>query len=290
MLIKSVLGLSRITLLLCLVGALALIGSAPVRADLDWQAAGTPIGIASGNTSTVKPDRISFYNVPVDTKLESHLDYADGRSEEIEYPAALCAPGTVITHSLNLYTATFVADGCEATVFQQLNLRWLGACRFEFEHDPDARIVARGPYGETVIAAGHYPAGELELNNLPADTTDLSATMTYIDEQGRTLTGNVAFSFHDPHPGCGLAPTPTSTATSTPTPTATATDTPTPLSTPTSTATATPTATATSTATPTSTSTATPTPTDELEPPMGLDPIGEPSVSTSTVYLPFIVK
>ena len=278
MLIKSVLGLSRITLLLCLVGAIALIGSAPVRADLDWQAAGT---------STVKPDRISFYNVPVDTKLESHLDYADGRSEEIEYPAALCAPGTVITHSLNLYTATFVADGCEATVFQQLNLRWLGACRFEFEHDPDARIVARGPYGETVIAAGHYPAGELELNNLPADTTDLSATMTYIDEQGRTLTGNVAFSFHDPHPGCGLAPTPTATATNTPTPTATATNTPIP-STPTPTATDTPTAT--STETPTSTPTLTSTPTDEPEPPMGLAPTGEPIASTSTVYLPLVVK
>jgi len=73
----------------------------------------------------------------------------------------------VITQTLNLYTATFVADGCEAMVFQQLNLRWLGACRFEFEHDPDARIVARGPYGETVIAVGHYPAGELELNKSP---------------------------------------------------------------------------------------------------------------------------
>ena len=162
MLIKSILGLSRTTLLLCLVGAVALVGAAPVKAHLDWQAAGTPARLANGNTPAVKPDRISFYNVPVDSKLESHLDYADGRSEEIEYPAALCAAGTVITQTLNLYTATFVADGCEATVFQQLNLRWLGACRFEFEHDPDTWIVARGPYGETVIAAGHYPAGEFE--------------------------------------------------------------------------------------------------------------------------------
>jgi hypothetical protein len=185
----------------------------------------------AADAPTVEPDRISFYNVPADHKLESHLDYADGRAEKIKYPAALCAPGMVITHSLNLYEATFVAEGCEETVFQQLNLRWLGGCWFEFEHDPQAHIVARGPYGETVLGDGLYPAGEVEFSTLPASTTSIDATMRYTDTQGRSLTGNVAFSFYEPHPGCGLAPTLTPTNTATPTSTATPTLTATPTTT-----------------------------------------------------------
>ena len=131
---KSGSELKRIVLLLCVMSTFALMGAVPAHPGSDQNAetppvAEAPLGSAVANGDAVTPDRISFYNVPVDTKLESHLDYADGRSEEIEYPAALCAAGTVITRTLNLYTATFVADGCEATVFQQLNLRWLGACR-----------------------------------------------------------------------------------------------------------------------------------------------------------------
>lgn len=265
---KSGLELKRIILLLCVMSPFALMGAVPAHTGSDQNAespsaADAPLGSAAANGDAVKPDRISFYNVPVDSKLESHLDYADGRTETIEYATALCAAGTVITQTLNLYTATFVADGCEATVFQQLNLRWLGACRFEFEHDPDARIVARGPYGETVIADAHYPAGELELNNLPADTTDLAVTMSYVDEQGRGLTGNVAFSFHTPHPGCSSTPiattTPTPTATDIPPEGAAPTDTPTPTSTP--------------------------------ETPLALDPVDEPGVSPlSMTYLPLIVR
>lgn len=208
---KSSSSLHRIILLLCLISTAALVGAIPARSGYDGDAeippaADTRIGIAAANGDPVTPDRISFYNVPTDAKLESHVDYADGRTETIAYAPALCTAGTVFTQTLNLYTVTFVADGCEATVFQQLNLRWLGACRFDFEHDPDARIIARGPYGEAVIAEGHYPAGELELNNIPADTAIISATMIYVDEQGHALTGNVAFSFHDPHPGCSLEP------------------------------------------------------------------------------------
>jgi len=265
---KSGTELNRIVLLLCVMSTVALMGAVPAHTGYDQNAetppvVQAPIGNAVANGDAVTPDRISFYNVPVDSKLESHLDYADGRRETIEYSLALCAAGAVITQTLNLYTATFVADGCEATVFQQLNLRWLGACRFEFEHDPDARIVARGPYGETVIAEDHYPPGELELNNIPADTTQLSVTMTYVDEQGHALTGNVAFSFHDPHPGCSPTPivttTPTPTATEIPPEGAAPTDTPTPTST--------------------------------LEAPLALDPVDEPGISTmSMIYLPLVVK
>lgn len=263
---KSGSELKRIILLLCVMSTVALIGAVPAHTGTDQNAetslvADTPIGITTANGDAVIPDRISFYNVPTDAKLESHVDYADGRTETIAYAPALCTAGTVFTQTLNLYTATFVADGCEATVFQQLNLRWLGACRFEFEHDPDARIIARGPYGEAVIADGHYPAGEIELNNLPADTTHLAATMTYVDEQGHALTGNVAFSFHDPHPGCSLAPTTT--------PTPTATDIPPDGAAP----------------------TATPTATSTLPAPLALDPIDEPGSSTmSLLYLPLVVK
>jgi len=279
------------------------------------RAADAPVGLAAEDVQTGVPDRISFYNVPSDHKLESHLDYADGRAEKIKYPAALCASGTVITQQLNLYTVTFVAEGCEATVFQHLNLRWLGDCRFEFEHDPDAHIVARGPYGEIGIADGHYPAGEFQLTNLPANTTSLSATMSLADAAGHVQTGNVEFAFHEPHPGCGQAPTPTSTDMATPTATieiAMPTNTPTPITTigittPTSTATPTNAAmlTATigittplSTATPTATSTETTiiviptaTPSSAVLPPTGLDPIDEPGVpSMSRVYLPLVVN
>ena len=311
MLGKSKLGLNRIMLLLGLVSAVALVGAVPMRAQLfavaeAIQAADVLASIDAGAAPVVAPDRISFYNVPSDDKLESHVDYADGRTEKIKHPAALCAPGTEITHQLNLYTVTFVAEGCEATVFQHLNLRWLGGCRFEFEHDPDARIVTRGPYGETVIVEGHYPAGELELTNLPANTTSLYASMTHTDEQGDVLTGNVEFTFDESHPGCGQVPPPTPTSTqtvtaTTSTPTLTPTATSTEMATATPTDTQTPTATVApsttpSTATPTATdtsvpptATATPTPTHTPEAPTGLDPTDDPTTSRP-VYLPLVVK
>jgi hypothetical protein len=276
---------------------MGVVGTEPAWSSPAAQAADAP---------TVEPDRISFYNVPADHKLESHLDYADGRAEKIKYPAALCAPGTVITQSLNLYEATFVAEGCEETVFQQLNLRWLGGCWFEFEHDPQARIIARGPYGETVLGDGLYPAGEVEFSTLPATTTRMDATMRYTDAQGRSLTGNVAFSFYEPHPGCGQAPIPTATATNTPTntgtPTATATATPTVTSTATETATptATPSETPTTTLTPvvpqatiipTFTPTATSVQPPQAETPTALDPTDEPSrPGVVEIYFPLVVR
>ncbi len=297
----------KIVLRLCLAGAVALVGAIPVSASRFGaaeaaQAAVVPALIARAAVQTVTPDRISFYNVPVDKKLESHVDYADGRTEKIKYPVAFCAAGTVITQPLNLYTVTFIAEGCEATVYQQLNLRWLGGCLFKFEYDPNARLVARGLYGETVIAEGHYPAGELELPNLPANTTSLSATMSYTDAQGNILTGNVEFAFQEPHPGCSQAPLPTvtPTATSTMMPNITPTVTPAtteivPVATSTTTPNITPTVTPTTTAlSPIDSSpTATPTPTPDVVvlPPTGLDPINEPGVSLPwTVYLPFTAK
>lgn len=222
-----------------------------------------------------EPDRISFYNVPGDSgKLESHIDYADGGDTKIKYPAALCTQGTVITQTLNLYTASFVAEGCEATVFQQLNLRWLGGCEFEFEHDPQTYGVAHGAYGHVVIADGLYDQGAYEFG-IPFGTTAISVVMSHT-VGGELWTGNVGYLFATPI-GCVDAPlqaataTPTATmadtATATPdapqTPTATATETETPaptatpetgtggLSTPTpEVPTMTPTATATPTVTP----------------------------------------
>jgi hypothetical protein len=300
----KVISIVKIVVLLCfLVSAMTFGRVATVDIGIDWFTvnanAAAPVGGEAGAAQAVVPDRISFYNVPSDHKLESHLDYADGREEKIIYPAALCAEGTVISQPLNLYTATFVAEGCAETVFQQLNLRWLGGCRFEFEYDPDALIMARGPYGEIVLADGLYPAGELQLNHLPATTTSLSVTMRFTDTQGRILTGNVAFSFHEPHPGCAEAPTPTSTppaaatVTETPsaTPPATATETPFPSSTPMPTASATATPTATQTEPPPSgqvtPSTLTPTPAI----PTNLDPTDEPGAPTVTqLYLPFVVR
>ncbi|MCX6050702.1 MAG: hypothetical protein NT075_36900 [Chloroflexi bacterium] len=288
-------------LLLWLVSLVLLVNILPV----DWgtpavYAADAPTGIDSVNATRAVTDRISFYNVPSDHKLELHVDYANGKTEKIKYPAALCAPGTVITHDLNLYTVKFVAEGCQATVFQNLNLRWLGACQFEFEHDPDAHIVARGPYGEIVVADEHYPVGLLELTNLPANTTSLSATMSYTNEQGQAQTGNVEFAFHQPHPGCGQAATPTPTSTQTPTATI-ETETPTSTATPTvivETTTVTPTVTtgtATSTATPTptvETPTVTPTatPFSAVLPPTDLDPVSEPKAPTAVLYLPLLLK
>jgi hypothetical protein len=250
-----------------LLSAMILIGVAALGAGVFWlpedaNAADGSLAVEAAASQAVRPDRISFYNDPVDHKVETHIDYADGREERIIYPATMCAQGTVITQSLNLYTATFVAEGCDFTIHQHLNLRWVGGCRFDFEHDPDARIVARGPYGEILITEAHYPEGEVEFNNIPADTTSLYATMRHTDELGRVLTGNVEFTFAPPHPGCGL--TPASTPTDTATPTATNTDTPTATPTATHTPTATPTATPVSNLsqpdTPTSTPTATNTP------------------------------
>ncbi|MCE7980288.1 MAG: hypothetical protein DYG89_03785 [Caldilinea sp. CFX5] len=279
--------------LVCLTGAVALVGAILLSAsgfgatEAVW-AASAPATIARAEAETVTPDRISFYNVPVDHKLESQIDYADGRTEKIKYPAAFCAAGTVITQPLNLYTATFIAQGCETTVYQQFNLRWLGGCRFKFEDDPNARVIARGPYGETVIAEGHYSAGELEWPNLPANTTSLSATMSYTNAQGNTLTGNVEFSFREPHPGCGqVLPTVTPTATSTATPNVIPTATPTAIVSPVSSS---PTPTPTPTMTATETPTVTPTATQVLSP-TGLDPVDEPgSALPWSVYLPFMTK
>jgi len=302
--------LNRIVLLvslLILVTSVALGGAEIDRFTEEVHAADAAAELEAAAGQAVKPDRISFYNVPSDHKLESHIDYADGREEKISYPAGMCAQGTVITQQLNLYTATFIAEACEETVFQQLNLRWMGGCTFEFEYDPDALIVARGPYGEVVIANDHYPAGELQLNNIPANTTSIGATMSYLDEQGRVLTGNVGLSFNEPHPGCGEAqlPTPTATGTpitipeETPTPTATSTaiSTETVTSTPTASQTpvegqATPNA-PTPTATSTETPTVTPRPTQVLppEPPTSLDPTAEPNApDAARLYLPLVVK
>jgi len=287
-------------LLLCLVGAVALVGGIPVY----WPAEAAQAADAV-NAQAVVTDRISFYNVPSDHKLETHIDYADGRTEKIKYPSAMCAQGAEITKDLNLYGVKFVAEGCDATIFQNLNLRWMGDCLFELEHDPDVHMVARGPFGETVVADGHYPAGALQLTNLPADTTSLSATMVYTNPQGIVQTGNVEFTFHAPQPGCGQALTPTATTlpptavTPTPTLLATAvTATPTLIETAV-TATETPTGTLTETATPTATPkttgepptpTSTIVPTSAVEPPTGLDPGAEPGASNGTVYLPVILR
>ncbi|CAN5427611.1 hypothetical protein BH10CHL1_BH10CHL1_48550 [soil metagenome] len=258
MLPKSISGLNRIILLLCLVSAVALSGVVIVNAarSLGAQIDPTPSARSVIPAQAATADRISFYNVPSEHKLETQLDYVDGRNETIPYPAALCAAGTVITQQLNLYAVKFVTNGCEPTVFQNLNLRWMGDCRFEFEHDPDARLVAHGPYGEIVIGEGHYPVGQFQLTNLPANTTSLSATMIFTNTLGIVQTGNVEFSFNQPHPGCSptMTPTPTTTATLTPT---------------------------VATATPTATST-------EL-PPSGLDPIDEPQ-APSSMYLPLVTK
>ena len=291
--------LKKIMVFVCLVSALAFVSASPV----DWAA--ETVYAADAAVQSVPTDRISFYNVPSDQKLELQLDYANGKSEKIKYPLTQCAPGTVFTRDLNMYTATFVADGCDPTVFQNLNLRWMGDCAFKLEQDPDVRVIARGPYGEVVIVDEHYPAGALQFANIPANTTSLSATMVYTNPKGIVQTGNVELAFHNPHPGCSQAatPTPTQTVTTTvptetPTQTVTATvpvETPTPTVTNTPTATSTATVTATlSTATPTEAppggTSPTDTPTTAVEPPTGLDPVGEPSAQTVMVYLPIVAK
>ncbi|MFN8493037.1 MAG: hypothetical protein U0350_35870 [Caldilineaceae bacterium] len=106
-------------------------------------------------------------------------------------------------------------------------------------------------------------------------------------------------------PTATTTPTPTDTVTNTPTATATTTATMTPTSTPTNSATpvntptatpvasSTPTLAATNSATPppTSTATNTPTPTTTVEPPTGLDPVGEPSAPQASMqYLPLVAK
>jgi len=276
----------KITLLVCLVGALVFASASP----LDWV---TQVVYAADTVAaqSVLTDRISFYNVPSDHKLELHLDYANGKTEKIKYPLTQCAPGTVFTRDLNLYTATFVADGCDPTVFQILNLRWMGDCAFKLEEDPDVRIIARGSYGEVVVVDAHYPAGDLQLANLPAGTTSLAVTMVYTNPQGIVQTGNVEFAFHNPHPGCGPATSPTPT----PTPTLTTTvpvETPTATNTPVATNTATPTDAPPGGLSPTATpaATSTPTVTPAVEGPTGLDPVGEPSAQTGMVYLPIVAR
>lgn len=250
--IKSKL-LNRSILLVCLVSMLAFASESANRwATEALYAADTVTG------QDVATDRASFYNVPTDHKLEIHLDYTDGRSEQIKYPSNSCAAGTVISRDLNLYTAKFVAQGCESTVFQNLNLRWMGECQFKLEQDPDMRIIARGPYGEVELLQGHQPAGLFQLLNLPANTTNLLATMAYTNVQGIVQTGNVEFVFHTPHPGC--APTPSAT----PTPSVTSTG---PIETSTPTATTTATATLPSgTASPTATGVVSSTPTQSVTP------------------------
>lgn len=289
---------NRTVLLMCFVGALvALVGTSLVG----WTT--ETVRAADAATQAVT-DRISFYNVPSDNKLELHIDYANGTTEKVKYPTTSCASGTVITRNLNLYTAKFVAEGCDPTIFQNLNLRWMGACNFELEHDPDVRIVTRGPYGETEIVNGHYPAGALQLSNIPSNTTSLAATMVYTNPQGIVQTGNVEFAFNTPHPGCSsvlLTPTATGTLTTTgptATPTPTITNTPTATLTATVTTTVTPTVTPSATATATATDTApggsspTPTPTATVTvlPPTGLDPVDEPNAPAAVVYLPLVTK
>jgi len=271
--------------LLCLVSAVALVSGIPMY----WPAEAAQ----AANAQAVVTDRISFYNVPSDHKLETHIDYADGRTEKIKYPSDLCAQGAVFTRDLNLYGVKFVAEGCGATIFQNLNLRWMGDCLFELEHDPDVHLVARGPFGETVVADGQYPAGKLQLTNLPANTTSLSATMVYTNPQGIVQTGNVEFTFHAPQPGCGQAPTPTPTTLPptavTPTPTLPSTAVTATPTLPSTAVTATPTATPKTTGEP-PTPTSTIVPTSAVEPPTGLDPGAEPSAPNGTVYLPVVLR
>lgn len=298
MLLKK-LSLKKMMLLVTLVCALVFVSATPMA----W-AIQTAYAADTMVAQNIPTDRISFYNVPSDRKLEFHLDYANGKSEKVQFPLTQCAAGTVFTRDLNMYSAKFVANGCDPTVFQNLNLRWMGDCQFKLEEDPDVRVIARGPYGEVVVVDEHYAPGTLEIANIPANTTSLSATMVFTNPKGIVQTGNVELTFHTPHPGCGPA------ATATPTQTVTApapTETPTPVVTQTpvatSTATATPTVTQTPVATNTATATATPTeenpngsaptptPTTTVEAPTGLDPVGEPSASQpSMVYLPLVTK
>lgn len=167
----------------------------------------------SVQAQAVQPDRISFYNVPSDSgKYILHIDYADGR--EVRASQGACEDGRVIEQQLNLYQATFITEGCTADIHQHLNLRWLGGCEFNFEDDPDTRIVTRGDYGELVIT-GHYPQGAVTLP-IPVGTISMTAIMSYTID-GILRTGNVGFDFDTPQ-GCAEPPA-TATPTSTETPT-----------------------------------------------------------------------
>ena len=136
----------------------------------------------------------------------------------------------------------------------------------------------------SATVVGSFTPGQVDIESLGCLTSNPTVTPTSTPTASATATDT-------------QTPTSTSTETatppSTPTPMATMpeTSTPTHTSTPTATDTATntPTSTAT-TVTPTSTVTTTPTPTTAVEPPTGLDPIGEPRASTATLYLPFVVK
>lgn len=230
---------------------------------------------------SVRPDRISFYNVPSQSdKYQSHIDYADGREARKNY--GTCASGRVIEEQMNTYQATFVTEGCTPDIFQHLNLRWLGGCQFDFEDDPNVRITARGAYGEVTIT-GHYPQGAATLQ-LPQDTISMTAILSYTIA-GILRTGNIGFDFSDPV-GCVDAPatvTPTDTATTTATGTASPTAAPVlPAITPFSTETATP------TMTPVETVSPTPTPTVAGACcPTGEDPEREPE---RMMFLPVVNK
>jgi hypothetical protein len=69
-------------LLLCLASAVALVGVIPAY----WPAEVAQAADAASTQATAT-DRISFYNVPSDHKLEVQINYANGKAEKIKYPA-----------------------------------------------------------------------------------------------------------------------------------------------------------------------------------------------------------
>lgn len=239
--------------------------------------------VLSVNAWSVEPDRISFYNVPSQSeKFEFHIDYENG-DEEVE-SAGLCVPNEVVSKTLNLYTFFSRIEGCGEEIHQHLNLRPILGCRWDFEHDPYARIQTYGLYGMSIIT-GHYDQGEFDL---PIPTGTLSITVVMSHTEGTELwTGNAEYWF-DEEIGC-VEPPATLTQTSTSTPTSTEippTETPTPESTVEELPAHTPTPTyivvcCAYTPEPTVTPTMTPTPVS----PTGLDPSGEPD---RILYLPLI--
>lgn len=235
--------------------------------------------------STVRPDRISFYNEPADSnKFESHINYADG-GPEVHKSYGVCEAGRVISETLNLYRVSWTAEACTAETHQQLNLRWVEGCRWDFEHDPWARIDTYGSYGHSTIV-GHYDQGEVDLP-IPTDTLSMTVVMSHT-EGSELWAGNALFVFNE---GIGCTSPPN---TQTPTETPTETSTPEPLETVIDDNAITPTATPEPSGTPTTTATIivvccpdvpeTVTPTGV--PPTGLTPTGEPGVRK--VYLPVV--
>lgn len=258
--------------------------------------------VLSVNAWSVKPDRISFYNVPSQSeKFEFHIDYANGEDEEES--AGVCVPNEIVSKTLNLYTFFSRIEGCGEEIHQHLNLRPVQECRWDFEHDPYARVQTYGLYGTSVIT-GHYDQGEF---NLPIPTGTLSLTVVMSHTEGTELwTGNAEYWFNESIGCVEPPPTPTSTSTEIPTETSTPTEIPTlsPTSTPTLQSTVeelpahTPTPTLIvvccaytpePTVTPTLTPTFTPPVVITLSPtpqsPTGLDPSGEPA---RILYLPLV--